>query len=79
MWAVIAIVFVYYSYDQSHAAAVLRMAATSVSLILCLAYLAILPFHPWGLAALIGLVNLATILTGRPDDVVTTAVQPWSS
>jgi len=51
MWAVVATVFLFRdSYNQSLAAAVSRMAATLVSFVLCLAYLAVLPFHPWGLA-----------------------------
>lgn len=48
MWAVIATVFVFRkTYTQSVAAALSRMTATLVSLVLCLAYLAVLPFRPW--------------------------------
>ena len=75
MWAVIATVFVLrHSYSQSMAAALSRMAATLVSFVLCLAYLAFLPFHPWALAALIGLSALAVTLLGRPGDAVTAAI-----
>lgn len=75
MWAVVATVFVYrYSYDESHKAAISRMAATLVSFILCLAYLTVFPFHLWGLAVLIGLGAFVMMLVGRPDDVVTTTI-----
>jgi uncharacterized membrane protein YccC len=72
MWAVIATVFLFRdSYTKSMAAAVSRMAATLVSFVLCLAYLAFLPFHPWGLAILVGLSVLVTALIGRPEDEIT--------
>ena len=75
MWAVIATVFVLrHSYSQSIAAALSRMAATLVSFALCLSYLAFLPFHPWALAALIGLSALTVTLLGRPGDAVTAAI-----
>jgi hypothetical protein len=46
--AVIATIFVLHgSFGKSVAAAVSRMAATSVSFVLCLIYLAFLPFHAW--------------------------------
>jgi uncharacterized membrane protein YccC len=79
LWAVIATVFLLRdSYNKSLAAAVSRMAATLVSFALCLAYLAFLPFHPWGLAILVGLSVLVTVVIGRPEDEIiagiTTAV-----
>ena len=75
MWAVIATVFLFRdSYTKSMAAAVSRMAATLVSFVLCLAYLAFLPFHPWGLAILVGLSVLVTALIGRPEDEVTAGI-----
>ena len=75
MWAVIATVFVVRDSNiKSVAAALSRMAATLVSLVLCLAYLAFLPFHPWGLAILAGLSILVTTLIGRPDDAITAAI-----
>lgn len=75
MWAVIATVFVYRdSYQHSVAAAVSRMAATTVSFVLCLIYLIFLPFHAWALALLIGLSALAVTLIGRPGDAVTAGV-----
>ena len=75
MWAVIATVFVVRdSYAKSLAAALSRMAATLVSFALCLAYLAFLPFQPWGLAILVGLSVLVTALIGRPDDAITAAI-----
>jgi peptidoglycan/LPS O-acetylase OafA/YrhL len=75
MWAVIATVVVYRSsYQQSVTAALSRTAATSLSFALCLIYLLILPFNPWGLALLIGIGTLVLMLIGRPDDIVTTAI-----
>jgi small-conductance mechanosensitive channel len=74
MWAVIATVFVYRnSYPQSVGAPLSRVAATSMSFLLCLGYLLILPFDPWGLAALAGVGTLAVTLMGR-----TTASPPLS-
>ena len=75
LWAVIATVFLFRdSYNKSLAAAVSRMAATLVSFVLCLAYLAFLPFHPWGLAILVGLSVLVTALIGRPGDEITAGI-----
>jgi len=75
MWSVIATVFLFRdSYDKSLAAAVSRMAATLVSFALCLAYLAFLPFHPWGLAILVGLSVLIMALIGRPEDEITAGI-----
>ena len=75
MWAVVATVFVVRdSYAKSLAAALSRMAATLVSFALCLAYLAVLPFDPRGLAVLVSLSVLFTVLIGRPDDAITAAI-----
>jgi len=75
MWAVAATVFVYrYSYGESVHAALSRMAATSVSFVLCLAYLLIFPFQPWGMATLIGIGAVAMTLIGRSDETVTTGI-----
>jgi uncharacterized membrane protein YgaE (UPF0421/DUF939 family) len=75
MWAVIATIFVLRdSYQKSIAAALSRMAATGVSFVLCLAYLAFLPFHPWALAVLAGISALAVTLLGRPEDAATSAI-----
>lgn len=75
MWAVIATVFVYQmSYQRSVTAAVSRIVATLLSLALCLIYLLLLPFHPWGLAVLIGVGSLVMMVSGRSEDVVTTGI-----
>ena len=79
LWAVIATIFLFRdSYNKNLAAAVSRRAATLVSFVLCLAYLAFLPFHPWGLAIPVGLSILVTAVIGRPEDEIiagiTTAV-----
>jgi uncharacterized membrane protein YccC len=75
MWAVVATIFVYrYSRRESVHSALSRMAATLVSFVLCLAYLCFLPFHVWGMAALIGIATVAVTLMGRPDDTITTGI-----
>jgi uncharacterized membrane protein YccC len=75
MWAVLATIFVLRdSFGKSVAAAVSRMAATSVSFVLCLVYLAFLPFHAWALAVLVGASALAVMLLGRPGDEVTAGI-----
>jgi hypothetical protein len=55
-------------------AAMSRLAATSVSFVLCLIYLVFLPFEAWALAVLIGASALAVTLLGRPGDVITAAI-----
>jgi hypothetical protein len=75
MWAVLATIFVLRdSFGKSVAAAVSRMAATFVSFVLCLVYLAFLPFHAWALAVLVGVSALAVMLLGRPGDAVTAGI-----
>jgi hypothetical protein len=75
MWAVIATVFVYrITYRQSVGAALSRMAATVVSFGLVLIYLLLFPFHPLGLAALIGIGTFVLMAMGRDDLVVTTGI-----
>jgi uncharacterized membrane protein YccC len=75
MWAVAATIFVYrYSHAESVRAALSRMAATSISFVLCLVYLLIFPFHVWGMAALIGTGAIVVTIMGRPDDTITTGI-----
>jgi uncharacterized membrane protein YccC len=75
MWAVIATIFVYrYSQTESIRSALSRMAATFVSFVLCQVYLVLLPFHLWGMAALIGIGTVAVTLMGRADDTITTGI-----
>ncbi|HTZ08998.1 MAG TPA: FUSC family protein [Acidimicrobiales bacterium] len=75
MWAVIATAFVYRAgRQQTFSAALTRMAATTLAMVLCLGYLALFPFHAWGLALLIGIGASVMIVVGRPDDVITTVV-----
>jgi len=72
LWAVIAAVFVFRdTYQHSMSAAVSRIAATAVSLVLCLAFL---PFRTWALPVLIGLSVLVVYLIGRPGDAATAAI-----
>jgi uncharacterized membrane protein YccC len=75
LWAVIATIFVIRdSYQHSLSAAVSRMAATSVSFVVCLIYLLFLPFHAWSLAVLTGISAVAATLIGRPEDAITAAI-----
>jgi uncharacterized membrane protein YgaE (UPF0421/DUF939 family) len=75
MWAVAATVFVYrYSREQSITAALSRMAATSVSFVLCFVYLAMFRFDMLAMAALIGFGALIMATIGRPDDTITTGI-----
>jgi uncharacterized membrane protein YccC len=75
LWAVLATIFVLRdSFGKSVAAAVSRMAATSVSFVLCLIYLVFLPFHTWALVVLIGASALVVMLLGRPGDAATAGI-----
>ena len=46
-----------------------RLAATALSFALCFAYLLLLPFHAWGLAALIAVGTLVLTSVGQTGDV----------
>jgi uncharacterized membrane protein YccC len=75
MWAVVATIFVFrYGYAESLGAALSRMAATVVSFALCFVYLLILPFHVWGMGAVIGIGVIALTMMGRADDIITTSI-----
>jgi|SRR5438093_5603827 len=75
MWAVVATIFVYHdAYAQSLSAASMGMAATSISFVLCLIYLLVFPFHPLGMAALIGIGAVAVTLVGQPGAGITTGI-----
>jgi uncharacterized membrane protein YccC len=75
MWATVATVFVFRETRVSSlAAGISRLIATGVSFALCLAYLLVLPFHPAGLAALLGAGTLILMALGRRDDIVTTGI-----
>jgi uncharacterized membrane protein YccC len=75
MWAAVATVFVFRETRvDSLSAGIGRLIATSVSFALCLAYLVILPFHPAGLAALLGIGTVILMYLGRRDDIVTTGI-----
>lgn len=71
----IATVFVYRDTQaDTVAAATSRMAATVVSLGLCLVYLLIAASHPWAMGMLVALGTILVTLAGRPGDSVTTGV-----
>jgi uncharacterized membrane protein YccC len=75
MWAVVATVFVFRDTGvHSVSAEVARLAATALSIMLCLPCLLIFPFSGLGMAAVIGLGTLVIMLLGRPDDIITTGI-----
>jgi hypothetical protein len=75
MWAVVATIFVFrYSYQESVAAALSRISATLLSFALCLMYLLVFPFRPWGMAALIGIGAVVLSLIGRSGDIITSGI-----
>ena len=75
LWAVIATAFVFRTTeDESVTAAKTRVAATALSFALCFVYLLFLPFHAWGLAALIAVCTLLLISLGQSDDVGVAAI-----
>jgi len=75
MWATVATVFVFRETRlDSLSAGISRLIATCVSFALCLAYLVLLPFHPVGLATLLGIGTVVMMYLGRRDDIMTTAI-----
>jgi uncharacterized membrane protein YgaE (UPF0421/DUF939 family) len=75
MWAAVATVFVFREARvDSLSAGIGRLIATGVSFALCMAYLMILPFHPAGLAVLLGIGTVIMMRLGRRDDIVTTGI-----
>ena len=70
LWAVIATAFVLRpTQGETVTAAKTRVAATALSFALCFAYLLFLPFHAWGLAALIAVGTFVLISLGKTGDV----------
>ena len=75
MWATVATVFVFRETRvDSLTAGIARLIATCVSFALCLAYLVVLPFHPAGLAALLGIGTMIMMYLGCHDDIVMTGI-----
>jgi uncharacterized membrane protein YccC len=75
MWATVATMFVFRPTRlEALSAGISRLIATCVSFALCLAYFLVLPFHPLGLAALLGLGTLIMMSLGRRDDIITTGI-----
>jgi uncharacterized membrane protein YgaE (UPF0421/DUF939 family) len=75
LWAVISTVFVYKD-TRSHSlsAGIARLIATIISLILCLIYLLLFPITSFGMAVLLFVGTLVTILLGRRDEIGLTAI-----
>ena len=75
LWAVIATAFVFRTtQDESVTAAKTRVAATALSFTLCFGYLLFLPFHAWGLAALIAASTFVLTSLGQEGDVGVAAI-----
>src|SRR5262249_42176837 len=75
MWATFATVFVFRETRvDSLSAGIGLLTATCVSFALCLTYLVILPFHPVGLAALLGIGTMIMMYLGCRDDIVMTGI-----
>jgi len=75
MWSVVATLFVYReSKELTIRAALSRTVATSLSFVLCLGYLLIFPFTPWGMAALIGMGAFILLMIDRSEDIVTNVI-----
>jgi uncharacterized membrane protein YgaE (UPF0421/DUF939 family) len=75
MWSVVATVFVCReSYKDSVRSALSRIAATSLSFILCLGYLLFFPFSSWGMTILIAIGAVILVIIGRPGEVITTSI-----
>ena len=75
MWAVAATIFVFRDgHQESVSAAISRISATLLSFGLCLVYLLIFPFRPWGMVVLIGIGAAVLTLVGRSKDIITTGI-----
>ena len=75
MWSVVATVFVFReSYQDSVRSALSRIAATSLSFILCLGYLLLFPFSSWGMTILIAIGAVILIMIDRAGEVITTSI-----
>jgi uncharacterized membrane protein YoaK (UPF0700 family) len=75
MWAVVATLFVYReSHRERVNASLTRVWVTLLSFVLSPIYLLIFPFHPLGLAVLIGLGTFLLMAVGRDQQVVTTGI-----
>src|ERR1700758_3558717 len=69
MWAVVATIFVFRRcYEESANAALMRVSATLFSFGLCLIYLLIFPFRPWGMVTLIAIGAIVLEAIGRSED-----------
>jgi uncharacterized membrane protein len=75
MWTTFATVFVFRETRvDSLSAGIGLLIATGVSFALCLTYLVIFPFHPVGLAALLGIGTVIMMYLGCRNDTVMTGI-----
>lgn len=75
MWTVCATAFVYREqFTDSRSSAASRLIATTVSFVLTMAYFAVFPFTPVGLAVVLSLGALIVDFIGDPGDSVTVSI-----
>jgi uncharacterized membrane protein YccC len=75
IWAVISAAFVYKdTRSHSFSAGRSRLIGTLISVVLCLAYLALFRASPVGMAILIAIGTFATTWLDRPDEIGVTAI-----
>jgi uncharacterized membrane protein YccC len=75
LWGVLATVFVFReTRSASREAGISLLIATSVSFVLCMAYLWTLPFNAVGMVVLLAIGTLVMTLLGRRDSVAATSV-----
>lgn len=75
LWAVISTAFVYRDTRvHSLSAGITRMIATCVSFVLCLCYLLLFPFTPFGMTLLLVIGTLVVMSLGRREEIGLTAI-----
>lgn len=75
LWAVISTAFVYRdTRAHSLSAGITRIIATCVSFVLCLCYLLLFPFTPFGMTLLLVIGTLVVMSLGRRDEIGLTAI-----
>jgi uncharacterized membrane protein YccC len=75
MWAVVATIFVFRAHlTDGLGEARTRLAATALSLVVCLAYLLVLPVTAIGIGLVIGAGSLLALAVDRPQDAALTGI-----
>lgn len=75
MWAVISTIFVFHmSFNDRLQGAKTRLAATAMSLVVCLVYLLLFPVTALGIGVVIGVSSLLAVVIRQPQDAALTAI-----